>query len=497
MSILKQIHYIAETKMSVEELMKPNATTGEERIEILLKRIQDGEPLQLEAGGEIVVDPVKSKEFVDVLKTNNRTKIRQFVKQGNKYPKIIITKDGKELPITALKKAEYFGGGAAAKGATAETTAQQESTQAMVVALAAKLGRNITLDDLTIENLVKAKGGYDVDTDVSHAAPFINDRKPSGWAPSLVNTANKLRKYMNPSMVVHRGSAWVKTLEKMFNRLNKGADGKKIFAGKDKWNPADIWIVDKDTTIPSKINDLVELNAWLQEMYEEGKVIGVSLKKTPKETQMKTFNNKKDLDNLLTVSVKDLLVSKTNKLFKSISSHIIFEHTIHIRDILNEKNMMDIRSFKAGTDVNAELKGKYASGGKIGFGPMNSLLKRKGLPELTHRNDIGKLLKVDIKQKAREKGEEYDRVEYYRDVIEKIIDMAKEVDPKIAEEAKGNLEEVAKTMKFPQLASKYQAVELIHNLKKAPEEKQRDFIQGVIQYASSQDELSSIFAKVW
>jgi hypothetical protein len=120
-----------------------------------------------------------------------------------------------------------------------------------------------------------------------------------------------------------------------------------------------------------------------------------------------------------------------------------------------------------------------------------------GIPQLTHRNDIGKLLNVKVKEQARKAGKDYDRVEYYKDVINKIIDMAAHVDEDIAQKARGNLEEVAKTLKFPQLAAKYQAVELLMNLKKAPESKQRDFVQRMIQYASSQDELSSVFTKVW
>ena len=110
--------------------------------------------------------------------------------------------------------------------------------------------------------------------------------------------------WRNPSGI-HRGSAWVKTLEDKFNEVNKDEKG-RVFPGKDKWNPADIWLVKKGVTVPKEINDLIELNAWLQKMFEEEKVIGVSLKLTPKDTKSKTLNFDDDLDDLLKISIKDL-----------------------------------------------------------------------------------------------------------------------------------------------------------------------------------------------
>lgn len=499
MSIFRETHILLnEVKMNDVELMKPNSTTGEERVDILLQRIEKNQPLELEKGGDVVVDKKKSADFIKVLKSGDRTKIREFVKQGNKYPPIFVGKDGKQYQLTALKKAAYFGGGAGAAKATAESTAQQESTQAMVLALAIKLGRDLTLDDLTTENLVKAKAGYDVDSGVDKAVPFISDRKPSGWGNSLINTANILRKKLDlDGMVIHRGSSWVKSLEKKFNQVNKGADGKRVFQSKDKWNPSDIWAVKPGTEVLSKINDLAEFKAWLQKMYEEKKVYGISLKKAPKNTKLKSYNVDNDYDDLLDLTIKDLLVGKTNELFRSLGTHVIFEDVVSIKDILAEKNELDVRRFRVTDNVAGEIKGKYAAGGKIGFGPMNRLLRNTGLPELTHRKEIGKLLDKNLKQKARDQGKELDRKKYYHKITSKIISMASEVNSSAAKKAKTNLEEISNSMKFNEFASKYQAVELVAILKKASEEKRRDFIQKVIQYASSRDELSTVFTKVW
>ena len=497
MSIFRDTNIlINEVKMNDVELLKPNSTTGEERIDILLKRIEDGETIELDKGGVMTVDKDASKAFVDVLKKGDRTAVRNFIKNGPKYLDIMIDTDGDAHKLTALKKAPYFGGGAGAKSATAETTAAQEATQAMIIALSNRLNRDLTIEDLTVENLQKVTSDYDVETPVDKAIPFIEDKQ---WSMSLINTANELRKKLSTKgMVIHHASPWVKSLEKVFNQANKDETGARIFSGKDKWNPSDIWAVRKGVEVKRDINDLVELKAWIQEMFERKDVYGISLKKTPKNTRVKTYNFDGDVDDLLTTTIKDLLVSKKNKLFSSKGAFVMFEGIIPLRDVLEERsNELEIRSFKTNTDINAEIKGRYAAGGKIGFGPMNSLLKRMGLPQLTHRKVIGKLLNKKLKDDAYEHGEKVDRVAYYKKIFNKIIAMAKIVSPEIAKEARRDVKEISADLRFNEFAAKYQAVELVSNLKQAPEEQQRDFIQRVIQYASSRDELSSVFTKVW
>ncbi len=84
---------INEVKMNDVELLKPNSTTGEDRIDILLKRIEDGETIELDKGGVMTVDKDASKAFVDVLKKGDRTAVRNVKKNGhkNREPKEDIT----------------------------------------------------------------------------------------------------------------------------------------------------------------------------------------------------------------------------------------------------------------------------------------------------------------------------------------------------------------------------------------------------------------------
>ena len=174
-------------------------------------------------------------------------------------------------------------------------------------------------------------------------------------------------------------------------------------------------------------------------------------------------------------------------MFRSKEGSIIFEGITPHSQQLEEDNFV-VRSFSANTNVNGEISGRYAAGGKIGFGPMNRILRTLKLPELTHRKEL--IAKLDRSQKK-------DKVKYYGPLLNDIIRMAGEVNPDVASKAKEDLEKIANEVDFNKISSKYQAVETLSNVKKASKEKQRDFIQQVIQYASSRSDLSSVYIKVW
>ncbi len=486
MSLLQQVQLLFEVKMNDVELLKPNSSTNQPRTEILLSRILKGEPIELDAGGEIIIDPLRSRTIVNALKSGNEEVIVAVIKDGNKYPDVFFTKDGTGYKITALKKAAYFGGAGGGRASDAGKTAFQESAQAVALGILVKLGRNLTVADLTPINIRKGMSLYRGPDSAEDVMSIFTDKM---WAQSTVNIANEIRsKVRIAGMEFHRGSAWVKSLESKFNTLNKTNEGGKMFPEINKWNPSDIWLVKKGTPVPNA-NDLAELKADLQRAYEENTVIGVSLKLSPKDTQLKVFNLDTDYDDILNLSIKSLLLSKTNNLFSSKAGFIIYEgHNSSIMDMIQEgkPNEIEVRSFKAQADVNAEIKGKYAAGGKISFGPVNLVLRQLKLSELTHRNEIAQML-----VKSNDKKKKYGKI------IDTIIKMAAAINPTTAQDARNNMSKILPDLDFPKLTSKYQAVQLLYILKNTTAAKRRDFIQRTLQYASSRSELSSVFIKVW
>ena len=60
MKNFKQFGSIQEAvKLTPAELQKPNANTGEDRIDILLRLIRDGKPLELAKGGTFTVTNIE------------------------------------------------------------------------------------------------------------------------------------------------------------------------------------------------------------------------------------------------------------------------------------------------------------------------------------------------------------------------------------------------------------------------------------------------------
>ncbi len=476
--IIESNTYLTEVvSMGGGELFKPNSNTGEARISILLNRIMKGEPIKLVNGQEIVVDPKASRDIVQALDSGDPEVIASVAGTGRNQPPVFVTKDGVGYKLSQLAKAEYFGGGGAARQ-SAEKTGAQESATAVVMGIAVMKGGQISSTDLTPANIKSSFSKiYEGPDSVKDVMEVLQEPQ---WAQSTVNTANAMvNGYDIQGVKIHRGSPWVRSLEKVYDKVARDAEGKKYFPNINKWNPADIWIVEQGVNPPAEdeVNNLMALNAWMTEMYELGSVVGVSLKLTLKGTKLKVFNYDDDLDDLLDITLKNLLVSKSNTLFSSKGSHIIYE-----RD-----SALDIRQFKTQDNVNGEISGQYAAGGKVSYGPMNNILKDMNLPEIDHREIVRKMIDRNSK----------DKLQRHKKIINKIIKMAMEIAPEKARRAKKNMEEIAMEHDFNALSGKYQAVQLLYILKKTNTRKRKEFIQSAIQYASSRSDLSSVFVKIW
>ena len=58
----------------------------------------------------------------------------------------------------------------------------------------------------------------------------------------------------------------------------------------DKWNPADIWLVDSSMENYEFPTNLTQLNGMLVEFFSSKKIVGVSLKKATKNPSLKVIN---------------------------------------------------------------------------------------------------------------------------------------------------------------------------------------------------------------
>ena len=93
-----------ETPLTPGELTKVNSSTGENRIDILIRKISNDEPLTLDKGGVITV--ANKQEVLNQLK--NWTQEKGAI--------TLIDKEGNKITTSKLKKTKEFGGGAGSGG---------------------------------------------------------------------------------------------------------------------------------------------------------------------------------------------------------------------------------------------------------------------------------------------------------------------------------------------------------------------------------------------
>lgn len=511
MKVLQEyLQMINEVAMSPGELAKRVGGVGEFRDAILLKKINAGQPIELEKGQPIIVDKERSRAAIQILmKSSNQlddqvAKMDFFkanLKQMIFFPQIPPEQVEKLSPtdlktyqngysLSALKKASYFGGGGGGKRSGAANTKLFESGTAMVMGMATRMNGAITSEQITLQTLTQAKGTYQTSVTPLQIMNFIESNPQ--WRDTFVNSTNALFGSFPQAkgMVFHHQSPWVKKLYSNYSAANKGIGG--FFTGPDKWNPSDIWAVSPDAQEPPKTKSFDDLNRWTHEMFDKGKAFGISLKAAPHKATAKKLNYAGAPISILQKAVKDILTGKTNFLFNSAKSHITFEsQTSFLGDYKNilefiseaDSGEIEFRAFQtAPVDIQGEITGKNAAHGKVGLPVINKYLKSNGLKEVTPK---GELLR-----QWRENREGF---------INKIIELAVVVNPAVKATAQESLKaKVEKAKEYPAgfFVSKRQAIELAYNVSKGNKKQQNNFLMDILKYAGSESEFSSVYIKI-
>jgi hypothetical protein len=354
---------LEETALTPSELSK-DATFGrgdkKPRIEILIDLIQKGEELELNDGSMFIVD--NTEEVLSQLK--DKTQITNAIK--------LIDKEGNQITTSNLKKTASFGGGGGMRGGS-DLTAKGESAQAIVNAIRYSLSGDITNEDITDEAINDVKSKVKV-TDFEGAKELLKDNP--GWLTSSVSIANALASEYSGPFIQNRGSNWVENLEKAVKpHLKKSGIGDI-----NKWSPADIWMVSPDEMGISWPDTLNQINSLLLKKYNEGKIIGVSLKKAGKDATLKVFNSPEGPTD--TYKFEGIDVSPTHA-----KGFILFDG-----------GKMEFRNFNGLSGFQGEIIGKKAAAGKVGYG-----IVRKALVD----NGIELSLPSDIKQQVLDGSEEF------------------------------------------------------------------------------------------
>ena len=387
-----------------------------------------------------------------------------YQEKGNNYFQIMNLIDGKAKATKyyiALSKSSvtgHYGESSKGSGGGAEQTAVQESAQCLVNAIRYNKGKDITPKDLIATNIKSASKRIDTSSSLEEMVTFLKDNPD--WQVTASSTANALAKQYPSNFTFYRQSGIVPRIEAAAKIALKNAG---VDANINKWNPADMWMATdevKDIEFPT---DLQKLNALIAKLFNAKKLIGVSLKKCS-ACKVEVYNNPK--------------VAKATTKFDKIEP--IDKNIFATKDIYLsfEGGKVQFRNFNDITSWQGEIKGKEASGGKIGQGIVSSILKSLGQPGLSNQKEI---------LTSCQKPDAGFISNFY-----KLYNNTKSLSKVSAEEFTNNF----KKAPLGNRTSNYFNVEFLNQFGKLSSDNKDKFISELVGYAKSSSSFSSIFAKV-
>ena len=437
-----------EASLSSTDLLKKIEGAGD-RGEVLLKKINNSEPLELVSGESVVIDKEKSKDFVDALgkkQYDTVSKIKFFDTDGNPFT------------IGKLQKTAEFGSSKGAGGGS-EQTDVQESAQCLVNAIRYNKGSKITAKDITPDAVKKAASRIDTTSDVTTMAKFIADNEE--WRNTTISAANVLAENFKSDFKFYRGAGIVSKINAAAKTALKNAD---ISADINKWNPADIWMATDAINEIVFPTELEKLNKLISRLFRDKVLVGVSLKKCEESCRAEVFNaggTAKSTNKFEQIDPKDKNVFATKDIYIRYSDGRI-----------QFRNFADISSWQG------EIKGKQASGGKIGHDATSYILKNLGQPGLANQKEILASCKAEDKL-----------------FINKFFKLYNSTS--LSSKMKSSeFEEAFKSAELGNRTSNYFNVELISQLDKLNDKQKDAFINEVVGYAKSSSSFSSTFVKV-
>ena len=348
-----------------EKLSKNKMAENPDRARVFKNRFDKGLPFLLDNGDEIVLDKKNSKFNFDT------------------FEGTLIGVDGKKYPLSAFEKTEEFGG-------KENVTAKAEAIQAIAVAIRIKKGSDIEIEDINIKNVddVTEEGLTSIkDKNTKEAlVDWYQDPKNKNWATSTTNTANAIANNLLKSgeqYFTFWQDDFVDEIYKTFNLIKSKADKSNIISvvSDDKWNPSDMFISTAEgySKLRGVINqidfeNIQEFNGIVNDLFCDGEVMGVSLKKSKKGLpEIKEFNQeackaRSSVGTIGDLKFKEYVISPGGGGIE-----------IHALDKNGDTLKLNLRNFSGITGFSGEIKGTEAAGGKVGIAAINTYLEDKNL----------------------------------------------------------------------------------------------------------------------
>ena len=317
-----------------------------------------------------------------------------------------------------------------------------------------------------------------VSIESSFSIDHLFNKANNAWIKSSILHAEKLHRHFKGNTYVLHHRTKSRFIKKLYDKAKEllTAAGKPRMS-LDKWNPGDMWMVhssyeDHDF---SQYETIQELNTFLTEAYQDKKVIGVSLKQAVKTAKMEVKAYKPGFWQK-EVTLDGFSYGKRSFL-ASTDSFIFF----------NSGAGVALRAFKTGQDVNAEITGRFAAGGKASLNVVEDILK-----ECVGRNFEATPRSRDIKTAISR-----NQTKFIKDFYRKARKVPTTGLANISEDTFVK-EVISKRSKMiPFLVSKFQAFNIVSQFEKAKKDDVECSVSKLISYAGSETELSSVYVKVY
>ncbi|CAB4127322.1 hypothetical protein UFOVP84_129 [uncultured Caudovirales phage] len=344
--------------LTFKSVLTESASISQEYVKSLIQAVYSGQ-LVVTGSTSITVkvdDRSEVKSNLYNLLDHNKIPYKDIDVAGSSFKGTQINHNGKIIKIT-FKNTKAGG-----SGAGSAITNLGESAQCWYTAVAFNGYDLKTADDFyNCTKHIKSKCFTTADYNAIKSLP-------DDWIKSSIKIANHMKtmsifKTKMANYDFHRGSNMVVKISKMYASANK-AD--KRFSDINKWTPADIWVATKAGELAinnaSNTQDWVSLNQLILSLYESKDLIGVSLKKAETNVHHEVFNYGVN-ENL--AKFNSMKISSKSK-----DGYLLFAYK-------DDPNMsIQFRSFDKVSGWQGEIKGKYASGGKIGGGNIAAIMKR-------------------------------------------------------------------------------------------------------------------------
>ena len=382
---------------------------SEYRFGIVTKKIDSKTPFDMEDKSTEVL-MFKSKTVEEIFRKSNLQGLQDL---GGSYPFFKNSTD-KEFKLSAIKKTGQFGGGAGSGGGASKTD-KQEAMQCFYLSYLLNNG----IGEYTKENHIKVSVNKDLahknNIQYCHTKKFttqkaikelLTDDDLLDWLTHgkkgddlnvFMKIANKISNHMknstnfksNGPYHVHHKTAFMdevyKSREKVM-QIDKNSKTPKAPAGfsPDKWNPGDIWISNMKPTdnvdeIFGKTNlgedgeldftketNFEMLKQAVFKLAQDGKLLGVSLKKVSDNANAKELNipNQRMYNQKVKITNFSFGLSPKTSVDDFFSSNDIYLN-------FDNNKRMQLRTFDGKKSWQGEVKGSLAAQGKIGGGAIN------------------------------------------------------------------------------------------------------------------------------